>query len=117
MSTKKNKTIALENSRNVNECTPTFKYKYSDIPPNMLKTAGERIPFNNIIMFEVTTDDAIMDAIDMECTNITALNFASSRNPGGGYINGSIAQEECLCRQYPALYNSLSAVKNTNLFW
>ena len=44
------------------------------------------------------------------------LNFASYKNPGGQFINGSKAQEECLCHE-SYLYNVLKEFDNTFYDW
>ena len=40
------------------------------------------------------------------CPNVVALNFASAKNPGGGFLGGSQAQEESLARS-SGLYATL----------
>ncbi|MEV7414515.1 TIGR02452 family protein [Streptomyces sp. NPDC089919] len=58
---------------------------------------------------EVTDEDSMRAArrlTDGGVAHLAVLNFASARNPGGGYLRGAKAQEEDLCRTallYPCL--------------
>ncbi|WP_405693833.1 TIGR02452 family protein [Streptomyces coelicoflavus] len=56
-------------------------------------------------LFEVTGESSL-EAARRLGGEVAVLNFASARNPGGGYLSGAQAQEEALCRA-SALYTCL----------
>jgi uncharacterized protein (TIGR02452 family) len=56
-----------------------------------------------------TTLAGITRLLNQGSAPVAALNFASAKNPGGGFLSGSQAQEESLARS-SALYASLTKV-------
>lgn len=66
----------------------------------------------------------IVDDLDMvsavrkysQCGKVALLNFSSYKSPGGMFINGSKAQEECLCHA-SYLYNVLSSLVKEFYEW
>lgn len=64
--------------------------------------------FSNVHVLPMTTVEAIFSVGNLfGCGKIAVLNFASFKNPGGKFLEGSMAQEESLCHA-SFLYNVLS---------
>ena len=61
-------------------------------------------PYADFEVVQMSTTEAIYELGHNSCI---ALNFASYKNPGGGFLGGSCAQEESLCHE-SWLYNILS---------
>ena len=66
-------------------------------------------------LIQNTTVDAIFAVCDGE-RSVCALNFASYKNGGGMFLEGSMAQEESLCHE-GNLYNILSEERIRNMFY
>lgn len=84
---------------------------FTTISVNNSKIYGDVVKFNtNISVIDSTTENAILNFSSNEKIPCV-LNFASFTRPGGGFIKGSIAQEEALCH-VSNLYNVLLTFKD-----
>lgn len=63
-------------------------------------------PFPPVDTVLEVTGESSLEAARRLTGPVAVLNFASARNPGGGFLNGAQAQEEALCRA-SALYTCL----------
>lgn len=62
-----------------------------------------------------TTNQALEEFVANQRSNVACLNFASAKNPGGGFKGGSQAQEECIARS-SGLYACVSPVDEYYLY-
>ncbi|MET4105278.1 TIGR02452 family protein [Hymenobacter sp. UYP22] len=81
-------------------------------------------PPAEVRVYQATTLEAAAH-LTAEFSKVAGLNFASARNPGGGFLNGSQAQEESLARssglypclkQFSQMYSHNSRAGSTGLY-
>ncbi|MFJ7342998.1 TIGR02452 family protein [Streptomyces sp. NPDC101110] len=77
--------------------------------PEPVPVPADRVTGGRTPRIEVTGESSL-EAARRLGGRVAVLNFASARNPGGGYLNGAQAQEEALCRA-SALYACLAGVR------
>ena len=78
---------------------------FSDYTPEENPRGGKFSVSENTV--QMTTIACILENAGKK---IIALNFASARHPGGGYLTGASAQEESLCRA-SGLYYTIKDVR------
>jgi uncharacterized protein (TIGR02452 family) len=94
-------------------------YRPADAPDLLRELTWPAGPLAEVCVYNATTLTAAAQ-LAAEFSRVGVLNFASARNPGGGFLGGSQAQEESLARSsglYPCLaqftelykFNSLPA--------
>ena len=100
----KDKYYLFQNSQkdlNTNKKHPVYeKYNTDSVTikdPGTLHYIEVKTHAKKVEVVEETTVDTILRFSNIYSPDtIGILNFASAKHPGGGFLNGAVAQEECL---------------------
>ena len=94
----------------VAKCLAQTKLLGAEETEHLRELGPEGQPLPRPVAVEITNEPTIQAILRLRgLTHVGVLNFASARNPGGGFLGGSEAQEESLARS-SALYESLSTL-------
>lgn len=93
--------IAALHQKSVSQSRFFPQEELPSLPPN------PNYPETAITLAPVSTVRAILNLAAQGKTAIGVLNFASAKNPGGGFLNGAMAQEESLATS-GGLYKTLT---------
>ncbi|MFP4104240.1 TIGR02452 family protein [Coleofasciculus sp.] len=97
-------------TQDLNACLAQTKYYDPDSLSTLEQNVLSSTPKFSTTEFEVRNETTLLGSERMaksqQFHKIGVLNFASAKNPGGGFIKGAQAQEESLARS-SALYKSL----------
>ena len=77
------------------------------------QVAEQKIHIGHRPLMLLTDADSFTVAQSLE--NCLVMNFANAYNPGGGFLEGCNAQEECLCRE-STLYRSIGSAKAAAMY-
>ena len=79
-----------------------------------IKQMATKRPRGKITFSRTFTDGACRYFVQKEGRRVCGMNFANGTSIGGGYVRGAKAQEEDLCRQFPAYFSSMNRTKDRN---
>lgn len=101
------KTIGLKTRQKFS--TQNTQFFSGEALAQIVDELNDEKPFKTV--FEVTGETTLEAILRLQSpeAELIALNFASAKHPGGGFLNGSQAQEETLARStglYPCLLNA-----------